>query len=112
MCALAELLGIAVGAIWWVWIDRFDPEPATATAKWLSLAGKSLSGVGEGIALGGLQAFALRRVYPRLRVTRWVIYTTLLAVAGWAVGSSIPIFAEFSSALGHPLASFKRTDCR
>jgi len=78
MCALAELLGIAVGAIWWVWIDRFDPEPATATAKWLSLAGKSLSGVGEGIALGGLQAFALRRVYPRLRVTRWVIYTTLL----------------------------------
>lgn len=33
MCALAELVGIAVGAAWWVSINMLDPDPVTMGAK-------------------------------------------------------------------------------
>lgn len=97
VCAFAELIGISIGAVWWIAADRFDPEPLTAAAKWAALALKSMSGIAEGVILGSLQVLALRRIYPHVSAKRWIIYTTSLAVAGWAIGSAFPIFSEQSA---------------
>lgn len=51
-----------MGAAWWVSMDVLAPEPATLTAKALALVLKSLSGLSEGVALGGFQYLALRRI--------------------------------------------------
>lgn len=102
VCALAELVGIAMGAVWWVMIDRIDPEPITWAAKWIALGLKSLSGLGEGFILGALQCLMLRRIYPQLPVWKWILLTVALAVAGWAAGSAIPLFADFSGGSDQP----------
>lgn len=94
-CAIAELLGIALGGAWWFAMDQIDPEPSTLAAQWLALLLKSGSGLVEGTALGGLQALVLRHIYPALPVARWMLLTIALAVAGWAAGSAIPIFGTF-----------------
>lgn len=52
--------------------------------------------------MGGLQYLALRRIYPTLSMGRWILYTSILAVAGWAIGSAIPIFGEFSDTATEP----------
>lgn len=103
VCALAELLGIGIGAGWWIGMDQLNPEPTSTAAKWISLFLKSLSGVVEGAVLGTLQALVLRRIYPRLPVRKWIALTVGLAVLGWAVGSGIPLFANFSGPQPEPL---------
>lgn len=92
ICALAELIGIAAGAAWWIAMDQIAPAPLTLAGKVTMLALKSLSGLLEGTVLGLLQAIVLRRLYPRLPMPGWVVLTVLLAIFGWAVGSAIPIF--------------------
>jgi hypothetical protein len=86
------LIGIGVGAIWWIAMDQIAPDPVSLAGKVTMLGLKSLSGLVEGIVLGSLQAIVLRRIYPRLSLPAWVILTALLAIFGWAVGSAIPIF--------------------
>ncbi|MCW3848985.1 hypothetical protein OF829_17235 [Sphingomonas sp. LB-2] len=92
-CAIGELLGIACAALWWVAIDRIDPEPVALGARLAMLALKSLSGLVEGWLLGTLQARALAHFYPRLSRSAWVGATVSLALFGWAVGSSFSVFA-------------------
>jgi hypothetical protein len=94
-CATAELIGIGAGAAWWIAMDRLAPDPAMLAGKFTMLGLKSLAGLVEGVSLGFLQAAFLRRLYPRLSLLRWIAWTALLAVFGWAAGSAIPIFGTF-----------------
>jgi hypothetical protein len=96
-CGTAELIGIGVGAAWWIAMDQIAPDPVTLGGKATMLGLKSLSGLVEGIVLGSLQAMVLRRLYPKLSARAWVILTSLLAIFGWAVGSAIPIFGTFGA---------------
>ncbi|MET0309072.1 MAG: hypothetical protein ABW023_10240 [Sphingomonas sp.] len=91
-CAAGELLGIASAALWWVTCDRFDPHPDGLTAQILMLIAKGGSGVIQGIVLGYLQGWALRRPYPRLIAGRWVMVTTVTATLGWTLAAWLSIF--------------------
>jgi hypothetical protein len=93
VCAAAELLGIALGGLWWAAMDRVEPEPVGLAMQLVMLALKGGSGLMEGVVLGGLQAMVLKRRYPRLAVGRWIAATSLLAVIGWTMGSSFAVFA-------------------
>jgi hypothetical protein len=91
-CAAGELLGIASAALWWVTCDRFDPHPVGLTAEILMFVAKGGSGLIQGIVLGYLQGWALRRPYPALSAGRWTFATTLIAVAGWSLASWLSVF--------------------
>jgi hypothetical protein len=91
-CAAGELLGIASAALWWVTCDRFDPAPVGLTAQILMLVAKGGSGLIQGIVLGYLQGWALRRPYPALVAGRWTVATTVIAVAGWTLAGWLSIF--------------------
>ncbi|MCW3836095.1 hypothetical protein ACFQ1E_08585 [Sphingomonas canadensis] len=93
-CAAGELIGIAVAALWWVTMDRIEPDPVSAAAKAAMLAAKGLSGLFEGAVLGLLQAHALRAFYPRLSAARWTGATIAVAMAGWVIGSSFSVLAS------------------
>jgi hypothetical protein len=103
-CAVAETGGLGVAGAWWILADRWNPEPMQTAAQVQMLIAKSLAGVGEGTILGLVQGFMLRRVYPRLRMAPFVLSTVLVAVSGWAAGSSASIFGNFESeaAAGEP----------
>ncbi|MDR6627099.1 hypothetical protein [Caulobacter segnis] len=93
LTALAELFGILLGASWWVWADGLLPEPDGLFQQISMLVFKALSGVPEGIVLGLVQANLMSRRLPGLSIVRWTTATCVVAVVGWAVGSSFSIFA-------------------
>lgn len=99
-CAVGELLGIAIGALWWVSVDRFDPVPMGATAEWMVFFAKAASGLMQGLVLGLLQGWALRRQFPALNLRDWVAATTLVGIAVWSVAAW---YAVFPSLDGDPL---------
>lgn len=91
-CAAGELLGIASAALWWVTCDRFDPAPVGLTAQIVMLVAKAGSGVLQGLILGYLQGWALRRPYPALGVGHWASATTAIATAGWGLAAWVSVF--------------------
>jgi hypothetical protein len=97
-CGLAEFLGIAIAALWWVLADRLEPEPASLSAQLAMLALKGCSGLLEGAILGFAQATVLRRLYPALSRRGWVAGTMFIAVVGWIVGSAPSIMLAGSGA--------------
>lgn len=99
-CGFAEFAGIALAALWWVMMDRLNPEPAGAATMGLMLVAKGAAGLIEGAILGLVQAILLRRRYPRLSVRGWAFATILLAGAGWVLGSAPSIFLSGGAAAG------------
>ncbi len=90
-CGLAELVGLAAAAGWWVTMDHLSPDPESIAGKIGMIALKSLAGIVEGGVLGTVQAFVLRRRYPSIDAPAWMVFTTLAAAAGWALASAIPM---------------------
>lgn len=90
-CAIAELGGIALAAIWWVAIDRLSPEPVGVLPVALTLLAKAASGIVEGLVLGLTQGRLLRDRLPALPLGRFVAMTMAVAVLGWAIGSAVPM---------------------
>lgn len=93
LIALAELVGVLLGASWWVWADGLMPEPDGLFWQICMLLLKALSGVPEGMVLGLVQANLMSRRLPELSIVRWITATCAVAMVGWAVGSSFSIFA-------------------
>ena len=91
-CAAGELLGIASAALWWVTCDRFDPAPVGLTAEILMLVAKGGSGLIQGLVLGFLQGWALRRPYPTISASHWTLATTVIALGGWSFAAWISVF--------------------
>lgn len=97
-CAAGELLGIATAALWWTTVDRFDPVPIGTAAEVLMLIGKAASGLVQGVVLGFLQGWALRRQYPALNANRWTAATVVAAVALWSVAAWYSVYPPASGA--------------
>lgn len=93
LTALAELVGILLGASWWVWADGLLPDPDGLFWQIAMLLMKALSGVPEGMVLGLVQANMMSRKLPDISIVRWTTATCVVATIGWAVGSSFSIFA-------------------
>jgi hypothetical protein len=91
-CAAGELLGIAMAALWWVTVERFDPLPVGTIAEVAMFIGKSGSGVVQGLVLGYLQSWALKRQFPALVHRGWVFTTTVVATAMWSVAAWYSVF--------------------
>ncbi|ADG11224.1 hypothetical protein B7G68_14200 [Caulobacter segnis] len=100
LTALAELFGILLGASWWVWADGLMPEPNGLFWQISMLLFKALSGVPEGIVLGLVQANLMSRRLPDLSIVRWTMATCVVAMVGWAAGSSFSIFATGQGGVG------------
>lgn len=100
LTALAELVGILLGASWWVWADGLLPDPDGLFWQISMLLLKSLSGVPEGMVLGLVQANLMSRRLPDLSIVRWTSATCAVATVGWAVGSSFSIFATGDGGAG------------
>ncbi|PHY20381.1 hypothetical protein [Caulobacter sp. BP25] len=100
LTALAELVGILLGASWWVWADGLMPDPNGLFWQICMLLLKALSGVPEGMVLGLVQANLMSRRLPELSIVRWTTATCVVAVIGWAAGSSFSIFATGDGGAG------------
>lgn len=100
LTALAELIGVLLGASWWVWADGIMPEPNGLFWQISMLLFKALSGVPEGMVLGLVQANLMSRRLPELSIVRWTTATCVVAVIGWAAGSSFSIFATNDGGAG------------
>lgn len=92
LTAVAELAGIALGAVWWVGVDQLNPDPKGLPLQFAMLSLKALSGFVEGAVLGAVQSRLMRRRLPALSTRRWSVATVAVAVTGWAVGSSFSVF--------------------
>ncbi len=93
LCAAGEVMGLALGAVWYRTIEQaigVGDDIVGRIPVWFFLA---LAGLLEGAVLGSLQAFGLRRIYPRLPVGLWINLTIVIAVTGWAIGSAYDKFA-------------------
>lgn len=88
-CAAGEMLGIASAALWWVTVDRFNPGFA---GDWLLFVGKAASGLAFGLVLGNLQSWALKRQFPTLHARHWVVATTFVSVALFAIAAWYAVF--------------------
>jgi hypothetical protein len=71
----------------------------TAGERWLALGVVVLGGLVEGLALGSLQALALRPVLGG-RSRGWALVTLLVAGLGWALASAPGTLADTGSADG------------
>ena len=101
ICAGAELAGIAVAAGVFGLVATLAGEPVGLGAKLVAWFASSLSGVPEGFVLGTLQAIGIARIFAiPLDSRTFVMRTMIVAVAGWAVGSAIPLFFPFEAAPG------------
>lgn len=92
LCGVGEVLGLAAGALWYVWVEQAFGHPEDMVQRipvWFFLA---LAGLLEGAVLGSMQAFALRRIYPSLPIGLWINLTIVIAIIGWAIGSSFNVF--------------------
>jgi hypothetical protein len=63
-------------------------EPGNGREAAVALSLVVGGGLVEGLALGGLQAVALRRWLPELDRRRWLLVTTGVAGLGWALASA------------------------
>jgi hypothetical protein len=93
LCTIGEVMGLALGAVWYRTIEQavgVGDDIIGRIPVWFFLA---LAGLLEGAVLGSMQAFGLRRIYPRLPVGHWINVTILIAVTGWALGSVYDAFA-------------------
>lgn len=100
LTAVAELFGILLGASWWIWADGMMPEPDGLFWQVVMLLFKALSGVPEGIVLGLVQANLMSRRLPDLSIVRWTAATCVVAMVGWAAGSSFSVFASGDAGAG------------
>lgn len=98
-CTAAELCGIGVVTGTALGVQAALGEPTSFIGKLETLAAMTAAGSLEGMALGGFQFWALRRILPRLRPAAWIGTTVGVAVVGWILGMSVPLF--FGSDAGH-----------
>jgi hypothetical protein len=88
LCAAAEAIGMTAAATAARTAQAVAGEDASRRAVLVGLAIVVLGGVVEGIAVGGLQAWGLTRLWPRLSARRWLLVTTTVAGLGWAAASA------------------------
>lgn len=91
-CTAGELIGIGIATSAALVVTAVVGEPQTPAARFGMLA--LFAGVGaiEGGALAGFQWRVLRTRLPRLGAAEWIGVTIALAVAGWLVGMTPPLF--------------------
>ncbi|WP_084581029.1 hypothetical protein [Sphingomonas azotifigens] len=96
-CAAGELLGIGTAALWWITVDRFDPVPVGHVAEWLVFLGKASSGLIQGLILGLLQGWALRRQFPALSLRAWLVATMLVGLLVWSIAAWFAVFPSLDN---------------
>lgn len=95
LCAAAEFVGIGLAAAWYggtMWLFGEPPALGARIGVWLLAV---LAAVPEGLVLGGLQAWGLKRYLPDLSARRFVGATVLVGLIGWGIGAFIPMFLFF-----------------
>jgi hypothetical protein len=95
-CTAAEAIGMTAAAGAALLANGMG---AATSDRWLALGVVVLGGLVEGIALGSLQALALRPVLG-VRSRRWALVTVLVAGLGWALASAPGTLADPGSGTG------------
>lgn len=95
-CAAGELLGIGMAALWWVTVDRLEPVPIGHTAEWLVFFAKAASGLIQGLVLGLLQGWAMRRQFPALPLRAWTGATMLVGAIVWSIAAWFAVFPSLA----------------
>jgi hypothetical protein len=108
-CTAAELCGIGIVTGTALGVQSLLGEPTSMAGKLETLAAMTAAGALEGAALGSLQFWALRRALRQLRPGVWIGTTVAVAVVGWLLGMSGPLFfggngSPSSAAAEPPLA--------
>jgi hypothetical protein len=93
LCAAAEGLGMTAAAAAAKTSLELYGEPAGSREVTVVLTLVVAGGLVEGVALGGLQAQGLRRLWPRLSVARFLLVTAAVAGLGWAAASAPAVLA-------------------
>lgn len=88
LCAAGEVMGLALGAMWYRTIENAFGAPEDFVQRIPVLFFLALAGLLEGAVLGSMQAFGLRRLYPRLPIGLWINMTVIIAVTGWGLGAA------------------------
>jgi hypothetical protein len=91
-CTAGELIGIGVATAAALAVNSLFGEPHSFGARLSTLGVFAAVGALEGGALAGFQWSVLRARLPHLRAREWVGVTVALAVAGWLIGMTPPLF--------------------
>lgn len=85
-CGLAEVLGFGVAGLIAGLTIMAIGEPSNDLQRAIVLLGAMLGGLGEGLAVGLLQASVLDRAIVGFSKKRWIAATVTVAVLGWFLG--------------------------
>jgi hypothetical protein len=88
LCATAEAIGMTAAATAAKASQALVGEPGNGREAIVVLSLVVGGGLVEGVALGGLQAVGLQRLFPGLNRRRWLQVTTAVAGLGWAAASA------------------------
>ena len=86
-CSFGEFLGIGAAAGIAAAGIALVGEPTTLPAKIETLAAAVASGVAEGLLVGFMQWWILRRRFRLVRAASWLRATALAAATGWFLGT-------------------------
>ncbi len=92
--AAAEAIGIAAVAGVARTVGSWSAEPGQRGTLAVGLLLVVGAGLVEGLALGAAQSWSLGRWLPRLRRSRYVVATVLVAGLGWAAGSAPAVLGQ------------------
>ncbi len=106
LCAAAEGIGMTAAAAASRAAQQVAVGPLGAAEAVAGLGLVVAGGLVEGLALGGLQAFALGRWLPGLSRVRWVAVTVLVAGLGWALASAPSALSGDTAASQAPPTGF------
>lgn len=99
-CGLAEFLGIGLAALAAVGLSKLFADPEVFTARIVMYILCLVVGALEGAMIGWAQGSLLQRCFPKLRVSRMMGWTALVAVIAWAMGMAPSTFFPMTAAPG------------
>ncbi|MBD0377882.1 MAG: hypothetical protein ICV51_19920 [Flavisolibacter sp.] len=95
-CSIGELIGIGLAGSIAVAVNHWLGEPQSFLQKSFVLIIMLFAGALEGTSIAWFQWQVLHHLFPRMKFISWWRWTVLIALLGWAAGTTPSLFLSGS----------------